>query len=328
MAFYPKKPSIGVLALFNHPIKPLSVRTPIDSLPQSKVLDYLSQHLMIDAVLKEGTVTLPLLKEALIYAIQQTTATILGVDASINQETGDMMVMAMISESHFCVHHIKSGKASQLIFDGHTCGTRIQPKKAYHAFCDFLKNAADIQFEMQSIHHYLRDIMTHADQSDSLSNETGEHFCQGMALMAEENEDISFQDQKAIPNQNKVIHVHQCIGSFYQCQPLLLNDASQIMSILFEAMSPLTKDRVIDMRQHTFDPPGVSAVLSHPHVHATFHTWPGHGSIACDVMLIDTNNDTVSDLPSVVIKKIMQNMAQALGCLHTHLIYHPRGMVA
>jgi S-adenosylmethionine/arginine decarboxylase-like enzyme len=291
-----------VKALFKEPPgQRLPVREPIETIPLSQVIDCLGRHYFADCLVVPKQLHAEALKNTLISAIKTIGATLLAVDVSCCQKTGEISVMAMISESHFCVHYFPG--SSTLIFDGHTCGSHIDPEKGYTEFAKLLSEGQHAQLSVVNARFAQRDIVV---------DMPGPHFCPGMASLQGNHPDsfLAFLKNDTAHTEPVYHPIYQMVGGLYQCDTAILADVNQMVNILHAVTAHFTQGHTIQVSQHVFDPPGVSAVLSGTRVHATVHTWPFYGLISCDIMYIAENLHYVDEA-----EKRMRSALQTLATL-------------
>ena len=74
----------------------------------------------------------------------------------------------------------------------------------------------------------------------------------------------------------------QILVEYYDCDPEVLNDVSQIESILIEGTRK-SKASIISHNFHKFSPHGVSGTVVIAESHVAIHTWPEYGYAAVDI---------------------------------------------
>ncbi len=74
----------------------------------------------------------------------------------------------------------------------------------------------------------------------------------------------------------------QILVEYYDCNSDIINDVSQIESILLEA-TRRSKASIISHNFHKFSPHGVSGTVVIAESHVAIHTWPEYGYAAVDI---------------------------------------------
>ena len=74
----------------------------------------------------------------------------------------------------------------------------------------------------------------------------------------------------------------QILVEYYNCDSDIINDVSQIESILLEA-TRRSKASIISHNFHKFSPHGVSGTVVIAESHVAIHTWPEYGYAAVDI---------------------------------------------
>ncbi len=74
----------------------------------------------------------------------------------------------------------------------------------------------------------------------------------------------------------------QILVEYYNCDPDIINDVSQIESILLEATRK-SNASIISHNFHKFSPHGVSGTVVIAESHVAIHTWPEYGYAAVDI---------------------------------------------
>jgi S-adenosylmethionine decarboxylase len=74
----------------------------------------------------------------------------------------------------------------------------------------------------------------------------------------------------------------QVLVEYYDCNQDVINDVSQIESILLEATRK-SKASIISHNFHKFSPHGVSGTVVIAESHVAIHTWPEYGYAAVDI---------------------------------------------
>lgn len=74
----------------------------------------------------------------------------------------------------------------------------------------------------------------------------------------------------------------QILVEYYDCNSEIINDVSQIESILLEA-TRRSQASIISHNFHKFSPHGVSGTVVIAESHVAIHTWPEYGYAAVDI---------------------------------------------
>ncbi len=74
----------------------------------------------------------------------------------------------------------------------------------------------------------------------------------------------------------------QILVEYYDCDEDVINDVSQIESILLDATRK-SKASIISHNFHKFSPHGVSGTVVIAESHIAIHTWPEYGYAAVDI---------------------------------------------
>lgn len=74
----------------------------------------------------------------------------------------------------------------------------------------------------------------------------------------------------------------QILVEYYDCDSDVINDVSQIESILLEGTRK-SKASIISHNFHKFSPHGVSGTVVIAESHVAIHTWPEYGYAAVDI---------------------------------------------
>lgn len=74
----------------------------------------------------------------------------------------------------------------------------------------------------------------------------------------------------------------QILVEYYDCNSEIINDVSQIESILLEATRK-SQASIISHNFHKFSPHGVSGTVVIAESHVAIHTWPEYGYAAVDI---------------------------------------------
>ncbi|AXJ01287.1 spermidine synthase/S-adenosylmethionine decarboxylase [Cyclonatronum proteinivorum] len=74
----------------------------------------------------------------------------------------------------------------------------------------------------------------------------------------------------------------QILVEYYDCNSDIINDVSQIESILLEATRK-SQASIISHNFHKFSPHGVSGTVVIAESHVAIHTWPEYGYAAVDI---------------------------------------------
>ena len=92
---------------------------------------------------------------------------------------------------------------------------------------------------------------------------------------------------------------HHILAEFYDCDPEILNSASQIEFLMKKAALG-SGATIINSVFHTFNPHGVSGVVVIAESHLAIHTWPEYGYAAIDVF---TCGDVVDPASAIALLK-------------------------
>lgn len=94
-----------------------------------------------------------------------------------------------------------------------------------------------------------------------------------------------------------------CLLELYDCAPSLLDDPEHVLAALREA-ADAAKTTVLNTVHHRFQPHGVTAIALLAESHISIHTWPEHGTAACDVFTCGREN-----LPEAACRALVQAFA-------------------
>jgi S-adenosylmethionine decarboxylase len=74
----------------------------------------------------------------------------------------------------------------------------------------------------------------------------------------------------------------QILVEYYHCNPTIINDVTEIETILLEA-TKRAKASIISHNFHKFSPHGVSGTIVIAESHIAIHTWPEYNYAAVDI---------------------------------------------